>query len=53
MKSVANQFTIHARTAMTPQSVSQRKCGIARMRRKKTVRRFRCRSSLTIRRIGC
>jgi hypothetical protein len=47
LKSVANQFAIEASAATIPHSAHQMMCGIARMSRKKTVSRFRCRSSLT------
>ena len=53
MNSVAHQFTNQARYAITLHRTSQRKSGIARIRRKKTVKRFRCRSSWLTRRIGC
>src|SRR3954452_19174542 len=53
MKRVANQLAMYASSATTAQSTAHRNSGIARIRRKKTVSRFRCRSSLTTSRIGC
>jgi hypothetical protein len=51
--SVATQFAIAATIAAIVHRRSQMKCGIARISRKKTVRRFRRRSSVTTTRIGC
>ena len=51
-KSVTNQFAIAAKNAAIPHSVSHTKCGKASGKRKKTVRRDRCRSSVTCSRIG-
>src|SRR6478609_11915875 len=53
VKIPTNQAAITAKKTAMPQIATQMRCGSARNSRKNTVRRFRCRSSVTTRWIGC
>jgi len=53
LNSVITQFTKAAKNTAIPHSPSQISSGIARKIRKKTVQRFRPRSSVTVTRTGC
>jgi hypothetical protein len=52
-KMPTTQATMTTRLTASDHSAQKMKWGIARIRRKKTVSRFRSRSSLTTRWIGC
>jgi len=52
VKSAANHAISSASSATIPHSATQMKCGIASSSRKKTVSRFRFKSSVTISPIG-
>jgi hypothetical protein len=53
VNSAANHERMSTTALPIPHTKSQMKCGIASRSRKKTVSRFRRRSSVTTRRMGC